>query len=195
MQAFKSAGYVTDKSFFAGTSGGSLGSLLACTDIDPELALDFVVRLSKDNDFKRDIDLGLKKNVKSLLPADAHRRCEDRLFVTTTRLWPNPSIQPTIISKFRSVDALVDAVAASCFIPMYSATRFTTSVTDHSGYYLDGGVFAFMPPIGEITMTPFPNKLVKPFCRRPHVSLDSSPYSVAQLLRWALFPPEARILR
>ena len=154
-----------------------------------------MVYLSKDNDFKRDIDSGLKRNIKSLLPVDAHRQCEDRLFVVTTKVWPNPTLKPHIISKFISVDALVDAVAASCFIPLYSSSRMMTMVQDHPGSYIDGGVFAFMPPVGEITMTPFPNKWIQPICRKAYVCLDSSTYSMSQLLKWSLFPPDSKILR
>ena len=177
------------------SSGGSLGSLLACTDIDPEVALDFVIRLSKDNDFKRDIDLGLKRHVKAILPAGAHKQCENRLFVVTTKIWPNPTLAPHIISKFDSIDALVDAVAASCFIPLYSSRKLSTMVRDHPGLYVDGGVYAFMPPIGDITMSPFPKKWIHPICRKTYVSLESSPYTMPQLLKWALFPPDAQILR
>jgi hypothetical protein len=58
MDTMARQGRLTDRSLCAGTSGGSLGALMAVSGIDNELALDFIIRLSKNETFKRDIDRG-----------------------------------------------------------------------------------------------------------------------------------------
>ena len=114
----KAHGYLTKKSVCAGTSGGSLGALVACADIEPELALEFVIKLSKSKRFFHDIDAGMKSELLPLLPDDVIEKCNMRLNVVVTQLWPSPSLTtPLVTSTFQSKDDLVDQVAASCFIP------------------------------------------------------------------------------
>ena len=111
-------GYLTNESICAGTSGGSLGALVACADIEPEVALEFIIKLSKSQQFFNDIDAGTKSELLPLLPHDTLKKCNGRLDVVVTRLWPNPSLtKPLITSTFQSKEELVDHVAASCFIP------------------------------------------------------------------------------
>lgn len=120
-----------------------------------------------------------------------------------TKVWPNPANSTTIVSQFKSADHLVDVVAASCFIPLYSATKLAVQVGDHPDRYIDGGVFAFMPPIGEVTISPFPQRFIydllpdavrpAPSTYRPAcIYLDRSRYSLRRLLGWVLVPPPAQ---
>lgn len=105
--------------------------------------------------------------------------CNGRLHTIVTRVWPNPSLDPVIISKYDSVDHLLDSVAASCFIPLYSARRSTTEIRSMSSlynqrsHYVDGGMTAFMPPVGDIRISPLPMRLFPPLLlrRKPHISL------------------------
>ena len=80
----KAHGYLTKKSVCAGTSGGSLGALVACADIEPELALEFVIKLSKSKRFFHDIDAGMKSELLPLLPDDVIEKCNMRLNVVVT---------------------------------------------------------------------------------------------------------------
>ena len=118
IKTMKTHGYLTNKSTCAGTSGGSLGALVACADIEPELALEFIIKLSKSSHFFKDIDAGMKSELLPLLPSDALEKCNNRLDIVVTRLWPNPSFtKPLVTSSFQSKEELVDHIAASCFIP------------------------------------------------------------------------------
>jgi len=152
--------FVANNHPLQGTSGGSLGSLIACSGIEHEFALEFIIQLSKSADFKRDIDAGLKKELRTILSAQENilERCNGRLHVVTTKLSLLSTMKPYIISEYDSLDTLIDSVAASCFIPGYSSMRVGTAIHGHSGQFVDGGVFAFMPPIGDVRVSPFPKQ-------------------------------------
>ena len=117
LKTMRAHGCLNEQSHAAGTSGGSLGAMCAMCDIDPEIALDHVISLSKKDGFLFNIDGGLKDSVRAMLPSDALDRCNGRLHVVTTKLWPNPSSSPTITSQFKEEEDLIDHIAASCFIP------------------------------------------------------------------------------
>jgi hypothetical protein len=68
------------------------------------------------------------------LPADAHDRATDRLYVSTTKV---PSFERVILSRYTSKSALLDALAASIAIPGVTV-RFAYK-TEHHGWCLDGG--------------------------------------------------------
>ena len=93
-----------------------------------------------------DIDGGMKSSIKELLPSDVLDRVNGRLQIVVTKLWPNPTWNPLITSHFASEAELVDHIAASCFIPLYSARRFTTKICTYGDehYFADGGILAFM---------------------------------------------------
>jgi hypothetical protein len=188
-------GYLTDKSICAGTSGGALGALIACSGIHPRVGLEAIMSLSLNENFKSNIDVGLKKILPPLMPPDILGRCNGRLHVVVTKLWPNPKSAPTIISRFESKEFLTDVVAASCFIPLYSApkTLFTRISSFPEEYFMDGGVFGFMPPIGDIRVSPFPYHPLRK-ARPPHISLRSPNFSIPRLISYVLRPPPPDVL-
>lgn len=52
-----------------------------------------------------------------LLPENAHKLCSGKLGISVTKLW---SLKNEFISNFESRDDLIDAIAAGCFIPIWS---------------------------------------------------------------------------
>lgn len=196
IKAMKDRGVMNESSFYAGTSSGSLGSLLACCDIPCEDAMGLMIELSRSKVFMGDMDKGLRTALKPLITPEALDRCQGRLHVTLTRVWPNPESSATIISHYDSAEHLLDVVAASCFIPLYSAPKLAVNVGAQTGFYVDGGVLAFMPPIGDITISPFSQRFIyeilplKPKTFRPTcIYLNRTEYPVAKLLSWVLLPP------
>ena len=187
------SGYLTKKSLVAGTSGGSLGALVAVSGLEPRVGLDLMIEMSLDKSFKNNIDLGLRRFLPDVLPDDIAFRSNRRLHVCVTKVWPNPTGAPHIISQFDDKKNVVDAVAASCFIPLYSSPRglFTTIMNNPLDCYIDGGVFGFMPPIGDVRVSPF-NVLV--FKRYPHIQIKANVFSAPRLLSWVLTPAPPDIL-
>jgi hypothetical protein len=283
IQAFKNAGYINEKTVFAGTSGGAIGALVGCMDIPTGEALDELIQLSTDENFKTNIDVGLKgvlKRIVKLKTAGSEekiddvsgncstvdsskmesnnirptetllQRCNDRLHVTVTKLWPKPTLVPIIVSNFGSEDHLLEVIAASCFIPLYSspmkmmtniakvaAAKVASTTTNiakayehtmqnkainpsasvdqdssnsvsiednamvaqvqvesNNEYYIDGGVFAFIPPVGEVKISPFPSKYIRSFVEAD-ITLSPDDFSMRQLLTWVLYPGTEENLR
>ena len=187
------AGYITNKSLVAGTSGGSLGALVAVSGISPRVGLEFVIAMSLDKHFKSNIDVGLKTVLPQILPDDIVERCNGRLHVCVTKLWPNPVGSPHIISEFQSKEDLIDTIAASCFIPLYSTPRtiFTKIAHRPLEYFIDGGVFGFMPPIGDVRVSPLS---VIPLRRPANVQIRPSVFTTPKLLSWVLTPAPPAVL-
>ena len=193
IEKMKEAGYLTEKSLVAGTSGGSLGALVAVSGIDPKIGLQLMIDMSLDKEFKNNIDLGLKKFLPLVMPDDIIDRSNGRLHVCVTKLWPNPTGTALVISKFQSKEALVDTVAASCFIPLYSNRSLFTKIIDKPlEYFIDGGVFGFMPPIGDVRVSPFNVLLLR---RPPHIRLNPVVFSAPRLLSWVLIPAPPDVLQ
>ena len=128
--------------------------------------------------FDRDIDIRLRSQLRTVLqeacPEDeesllARLNIKKNLNIIVTRVWPNPSRDPLTVNQFLSLVDLVDVVAASCFIPLWSHPALSTSIIarpemeekeeeKEGGRWdvIDGGVVAFMPPLGNVRLSPFP---------------------------------------
>jgi hypothetical protein len=192
MEHLRKDGFLTDRSICAGTSGGSLGALLAVAGIDSKEALAMAISQAQSETFASNINGGLKDNLKLLLPSDVLERCNGRLIVVISRVWPNPA--PLLISKFDSIDYLLDVVCASCFIPLYSTPRqlFTQIRKEPGKIYYDGGIPPspyWMPPIGDVRISPFPSNFI--LRRPPHIFIDpkSQIGSIFKLMSWVFTPP------
>lgn len=188
-------GYLSDQSLVAGTSGGALAALLACSSISTDNALELVISMSKDKSFKSNIDMGMKKSLREMLPNDTLDRVQGRLHICVTRVWPNPTIQPVILSSFDSIDSLLDGVAASCFIPFYSNRRnIFTNISEQKDLYMDGGVHAHIPPIGDVRVAPFPRNFAFRSRSKPHICLENPKYPIPRLLTYVLRPAPESVL-
>lgn len=199
IKSLKDIGIMNDQSHYAGTSGGSICSLLACSDLACEEALELIVQMSTDPVVWDNMDAGLRNTLTSLITEDKLEKCQGRLHVATTKVWPKPEARVTMFSQFESKQHLIDCIAASCFIPMYGARKLTVDM-NHTpgGSFIDGGVFAFMPPVGDVTISPFTDAHfhIKPPNFRPiDIHLDKKDYPLGRLLYRALKPAPANQLR
>jgi hypothetical protein len=213
---------LTEKTMYAGTSGGALAALVGFTGIDTRVALETMVDLSLDDNVHRNVDSVLRREVMKLLmtkyPTENEKQMflekvndkTERLNLCVTRVWPEPSIKPMIVSQFSSVDDLVDVTAASCFIPIWSKLAnvgVTTLISGRSSQsestklleetltVVDGGFTAFMPPIGNCRVSPFPEKYILRSMRKPHICLDPGTLSLPRLVYWVLNPASPAQLR
>ena len=195
VQAFKQQGLFHEQTKVAGSSGGSLAGLIACSGLDQIEALAIMQGLSSDQQFKKDIDLGMKKIMRDMISKsglsekDILSRCNGRLHVTVTRVGTDFDM---IMSSYTSIEHLIDCVAASCFIPAYSSKRLSTSIEGMNGRFMDGGVWAFTPPLFNIKVSPFPATYVQKFLpdQTPDIALPADRYPITKLMHWALFPPK-----
>lgn len=222
IERLRASGHVTDSSVFAGSSGGSLAALLACSGMPTEEALTAIVAHAGNMHFKADIDGNMKRFLNELLPDDIAARCADRLHIAVTKLWPKPTLGTTVVSQFEDKEHLVQVVAASCFIPLYSGTPWQLltqiarkAIPGDKGpqgqsaqealddapvkeYYMDGGMFAVMPPLGDVRIAPVmrsDTRLLFPRRMRPHICMADGDFRRCDLVKWALWPPGEEQLR
>jgi len=204
IDSLRSNGYINESTVVAGTSGGAIGALAAVCDVDPKISLEMLIKLSQNSKFRSNMDEGLYLALMEMIPKDAVKRCNNRLIVTVTRVWPSPGTEPELISTYESNEDIIRAVVASCFIPLYSSKTHLFSLYRQK-HYLDGGVFSFFPPVGDITITPFPQSFInyirlirdnrnQPVDITPDLSTTFH-YSIPRLLTWVLHPASTIILR
>lgn len=193
ISSMKKHGLINENTICGGTSGGSLAALAAILDIDTNIMQQHLIDMSKKSDLYRDIDGVLKTYLREKIPSNALEKVNRRLFVTVTKI--QRGITCEVVSEFNDIDHLIDTIAASCFIPAYSSRRLTTMIRHSPGLFIDGGVFAFMPPIGDIRISPFPiGSLRNIYARYPHIHLPFKAYSIPKLLRWSLIPAPEDVL-
>jgi hypothetical protein len=164
---------------------------LAYSEIDPQESLEAIIKFSRDQTFKSNIDNGLRKTLDGMLPQDIVEKCNGRLHVVTTKVWPDIDRRPSVISTFKDREHLIDTISASCFIPLYSTPNklFTRIGQNPNELFIDGGVFGWMPPIGDIRVSPFPKELLSLVGKRkPHISLSYNAFPARKLLSWILIP-------
>jgi hypothetical protein len=166
--------------------------------LDTKESLEAIIKFSKDKSFQSNIDNGLKKTLDDMLPDDIVERSNGRLHVVTTKVWPSFERKPIIINHFKDREHLLDTISASCFIPLYSTpNKLFTRIQQNPGeLFIDGGVFAWMPPLGDIRVSPFPRDLLSLVGKRtPHICLPNHAIPARKLLSWILSPAPPNQLR
>ncbi|KAI0983255.1 hypothetical protein GJ496_010922 [Pomphorhynchus laevis] len=138
-----------------GTSAGSLTAAAVCCSIPISTCLYeslHMMRLSSE----------LKASLRRMLPKDAYLKCNNRLYVSLTS-WRSGNNE--LVNHFDSNDDLIDALACSSHIPIFSGFL---PHKYHGKYYWDGGVSNNCPRLNEytITVSPFSSPSVD-IC--PHV--------------------------
>ncbi len=75
---------------------------------------------------------------------------------------------------------------------IYIHRRLSTTINGMPGRFMDGGVWAFTPPIFNIKVSPFPAEYVRLLFPKavPDIALPNGRYPINKLMHWALFPPK-----
>jgi predicted acylesterase/phospholipase RssA len=210
VKSMKDGNILTSSSIVAGSSGGSIAALAAVSDVDMDDAMKSVIRMSKADGLYRDIDFHLKKSLEELVPHDIVSKANNKLHVVVTQVKPTFNSKPLYVNQFESKDHVIDCVAASCYIPLYSggvlninrlSTHIRAEEKGHGGQrddrkYVDGGFLHFMPRLkGDyITVSPFPKEYllsthVRFLGRPPAICLPFPEYSITSLLPQVLISP------
>jgi predicted acylesterase/phospholipase RssA len=88
VDALKQRGIMNSSSIYAGTSGGSICALMACADFSAEMSIEMIIRMSKDPKVWTNLDGALRNSLNDLLTESMTDQCQNRLFVTTTKVLP-----------------------------------------------------------------------------------------------------------
>ncbi|KAK7874450.1 hypothetical protein R5R35_001542 [Gryllus longicercus] len=140
----------------------------------------------------------LLEQLEKVLPDNAHLLVNGKLHISLTRVYDGKNV---IVSHFNSKEDLLQALLASCFVPVFSGLlppRF------HGIRYMDGGFSDNLPTLDENTIT------VSPFCgesdicpRDPssqlfHVNVANTSIELSKenMYRFTriLFPPKPEVL-
>lgn len=188
-------GYLTRSSKVAGASGGSIAALTVAAGVDMheihEEAKNMALRCHQEGTLWK-LEARLRAIFRNRFSDIDVEKLGDRLIVTTEQLWPK---QATIHSaSFQSPDDLCDAVLASCHIPFYLSPSGTARFRGE--FHVDGGLLALVPEIpGYVKVCAFPAKVLRREDYEISPSLDPAfPFSVFQLFRYALMPPQPAVL-
>jgi hypothetical protein len=195
IHALKDLQLISSKSIVAGTSGGAIAAVMVSTNVSELDALEAFKLSIHDAKPMNNIDSNLRKMLTEMLPNDAYLRCTNTCHLTITKVLPLET-KPILISQFSSNSDLIDCIATSCFIPLYCAPKMFTIFRGEK--YIDGGIFAFLPSVGEITVNPIPQVgkyVLNPRRAMIHPLLISDhKVPLRTMIRWSLFPPSARVL-
>ncbi|XP_029379669.1 patatin-like phospholipase domain-containing protein 4 [Echeneis naucrates] len=193
----------------AGASGGALAAAVMITAPDKlEHCKDFTYRFADSVRAQRfgavtpgyNFMLTLREGIEEILPADAHSLASDRLHISITH---SKSGRNRIVSRFTSRDDLIQALLASCFVPVYAGLR---PVEFRGQTWIDGGFTDSLPilPLGRtITVSPFAG--LQDVCpvhrgrlstqlRLANMNIMFSAENIRRLNQ-ALFPPSTSCLR
>ncbi|XP_034825208.2 uncharacterized protein [Maniola hyperantus] len=140
----------------------------------------------------------LLEGMQKFIPHDAHKIVSGKLHISLTRVYDGNNV---IVSEFETREDLLQALLASCFVPVFSGMlppRF------HGIRYMDGGFSDNLPVLDENTIT------VSPFCGESdicprdlssqlfHVNLANTSIELSKqnINRFAriLFPPKPEVL-
>uniref|UniRef100_A0A2H1WNU2 triacylglycerol lipase n=1 Tax=Spodoptera frugiperda TaxID=7108 RepID=A0A2H1WNU2_SPOFR len=140
----------------------------------------------------------LLEGMQKYLPHDVHKIVSGKLHISLTRVYDGKNV---IVSEFPTREDLLQALLASCFVPVFSGLlppRF------HGIRYMDGGFSDNLPVLDENTIT------VSPFCGESdicprdlssqlfHVNLANTSIELSKqnMNRFAriLFPPKPEVL-
>ncbi|XP_059158569.1 mucin-2-like isoform X2 [Physella acuta] len=146
-----------------GSSAGALMAAVLVTSKDKiEESADHVQNLAKEIRRKPlgaltpgfSFTRSLRTMLEDILPEDAHETASGKLYVSLTNAQTKKN---ELMTDFKSKDELIEALVASCYIPVYAGMKTPTI----RGKYMDGGMSDNMPKFESgrtITVSPFDGK-------------------------------------
>ena len=139
---------------FAGASSGAVTATIAAAGIETEDASDWLIRMAEEGARRRFGPVGrmthyVQGGLDHLLPNDAHTRVNGKLRISITRL---RGMESWIVDEYESKQELIEAVLASCYIPIYyeRPARFRGQLC------IDGGLTENCPRYDSQTLTVSP---------------------------------------
>lgn len=131
-----------------GASAGSLAAAVVACDLDLDVvdeAVDEMTEECRRQGTWTRLGPCLRLRLDKLLPEDAHVRCSGRLHVAVSKVKPWGQLKCKRATHFESRDDLIDALMASCHLPILSNGRLTTSFRGRR--VADGGFTDVMPVV------------------------------------------------
>lgn len=212
-------GLISKDTALAGSSGGSIVATTEALEMDTKTVLKACARVAiacRDRGTFRTLSSALNTELEALLPEDSADVLEKRrgkLTVAYQKVWP--TMEAVNQRKFMSKADLMNAVQASCTIPMYFNGLPFSTLLDGTSRAIDGFFTTSRSRFGcphthseyEIAVCPFDHISVgltaNTLVISPRLLMDrygeadyhNHFYSTLQLAQLALSPPQKRDLR
>ncbi|GLD92899.1 hypothetical protein PINS_up001478 [Pythium insidiosum] len=194
--ALQDMGYLhPSRSRVAGASGGAIAALAIAANADLPLVVEdtkAVAAFGRSKGSWGKLELRLRELFDARFRDVDMDALANRLTVATQKVWPTREL--VLTDAFESPQDLCDAVIASSFIPFYLSRQAMT--TFRGEFHIDGGFVKLVPEVPEhVRVCAFHADML----RRPDYEISPSmdatfPFSIWELARFALFPPEADVL-
>ncbi|GMF22484.1 unnamed protein product [Phytophthora lilii] len=189
------AGYIQAESKFAGASGGAIAALSLAADAsmrDIHEETKAMARLCHSHGTVWKLEERLRAIFRAKfgqLPVDTLAK---RLTIATEKMWPARAL--VLTDDFHSTDDLCDALIASCYVPWYLARRGMSVFRGE--YHVDGGLITLVPEVpGYTKVCVFHAHMLRRDDYEISPSIDPDfPFTIMQLARFALFPPQIEVL-
>lgn len=141
---FSQLGIITENTKIAGASSGGLMALAHCSGAAPKLpaiVAELSERCRRRANCQTTLDRGVRALFKKSIPPDAYKRCSGVAYVSiTSDKFPTIGADNVLVSDFKSNEELVDAAAATSYIPLWSGRDLTTKfkgVDAYDGFFSD----------------------------------------------------------
>eukprot|EP00882_Tetradesmus_deserticola_P001342 GHRQ01001453.1.p1 GENE.GHRQ01001453.1~~GHRQ01001453.1.p1 ORF type:complete len:362 (+),score=85.62 GHRQ01001453.1:231-1316(+) len=140
----QSLGIINNRTYLAGSSGGAVTAAATCSNVPAatrQLAtnMDIAAACRPTVGCRGSLDSVLRKSASALLPETVTEQCKRRLFTTFTEARRNNQTDlPQVLTNISSKGALLDAIAASSYLPYWSGPSAVTSLGRLPAVY-DGG--------------------------------------------------------
>jgi hypothetical protein len=189
---------ITDRSRFAGASGGSLVAAALGSNVSIKMVLESLLYVAAE--CRKQGTIGhvgkpLMQALEKLVPKDGAELCSGKVKVAVTCVWPKFQ-SPILVDEFADRSDLLLALKSSCFIPYYLDNAM--GVRWREGYYVDGGCVQFVPAVPSyLYVLVFPHKYLGPVLpasvRKSKAMISPSllqdfPYTMQDLLKRSLIP-------
>uniref|UniRef100_A0A383WI03 Patatin n=1 Tax=Tetradesmus obliquus TaxID=3088 RepID=A0A383WI03_TETOB len=140
----QSLGIINNSTRLAGSSGGAITAAAICSNVpasSQQLAANFNIAATCRPSFacRGYLDKVVRNYTTELFPASVTEQCNRRLYVTVTEARPNNLTDPPqVVGNISSKGMLLDAVAASAYLPFWSGRSAVTTIDGLPAVY-DGG--------------------------------------------------------
>ena len=190
--------FLLDKktSKLAGASGGAIASVGLAANISVE---DMFTQVKDMAEYCRQhgtawkLENYLRDALDQVLPSNVVELLDNRVSIATTQVYPKQEI--CIYSSFSNKKDVIEAIVVSCFIPSYLSP--SPLIRFRKGWHCDGGLIKIVPELDNyVKVCAFYQDIFgkSNFDISPKL-LHNSPFSTAQLLKYALLPPNDDMLQ
>lgn len=135
---FSQLGVISERTKIAGASSGGLMALAHCSGLAPQLPTlvrDLSALCRQRANCQTSLDRVVRETFEKAIPPDAYERCTDVGYVSiTSGKFPSMPAENMLVSAYSSNKEVIDAAAATSYIPLWSGRNTTTRFRGRESY-------------------------------------------------------------